>query len=109
MRLALLPSAVRLAQRTGAMGGVRKTKAGLNLKRWFKERWTDEKGNECGSSENKGVKKCRPSKKISSKTPKTWSQLGPSGKSRVVRQKRRVGMGRNAPRAANGMKVVKTQ
>lgn len=91
------------------MGRVRKTKAGLNLKRWFKEKWTDEKGNECGSSENKGVKKCRPSKKISSKTPKTWSQLGPSGRSRVVRQKRRVGMGRNAPRAANGMKVVKTQ
>jgi len=29
---------------------VRKTKAGLSLKRWFKEKWTDEKGNVCGSA-----------------------------------------------------------
>ena len=28
---------------------VRKTQAGLNLKRWFKEKWKDEKGNPCGS------------------------------------------------------------
>jgi len=86
---------------------VRKTKAGASLKRWFKEKWTDEKGNECGSSKNKGVKKCRPSKKVSKNTPKTWGQLGPSGKRRVVAQKKKVGMGRNAPRAACGMKVLK--
>ena len=35
---------------------VRKTQAGLNLKRWFKEKWTDEKGNPCGSSKNKNTK-----------------------------------------------------
>ena len=29
---------------------VRKTKAGANLKRWFKEKWTDQKGNPCGSN-----------------------------------------------------------
>ena len=28
---------------------VRKTKKGAALKRWFKEKWTDEKGNPCGS------------------------------------------------------------
>ena len=72
---------------------VRKTQAGLNLKRWFKEKWTDEKGNPCGSKKNKNTKKCRPSKRISSKTPRTWSSLSKSEKSRIVREKKRVGMG----------------
>ena len=36
---------------------VRKTKKGLALKRWFKEKWTDEKGNVCGSRKNKNTKK----------------------------------------------------
>ena len=35
---------------------VRKTKKGLALKRWFKEKWTDEKGNPCGSTKNKNTK-----------------------------------------------------
>jgi hypothetical protein len=43
---------------------VRKTQKGANLKRWFKEKWTDEKGNPCGSAKRKGVKKCRPSKRV---------------------------------------------
>ena len=72
---------------------VRKTQAGLNLKRWFKEKWKDEKGNPCGSKKNKNTKKCRPSKRISSKTPRTWSSLSKSEKSKVVREKKRVGMG----------------
>ena len=41
---------------------VRKTKKGLALKRWFKEKWVDEKGNPCGSAKNKNTKKCRPRK-----------------------------------------------
>ena len=49
---------------------VRKTKEGASLKRWFKEKWTDEKGNVCGSTKNKNTKKCRPSKRVSGKTPK---------------------------------------
>jgi len=90
------------------MPRVRKTKKGAALKRWFKEKWTDEKGNPCGSSKNKGIKKCRPSRKVSGGTPKTWSELGPSGKARVVREKKRVGMGRRTRKAACGMKVVKS-
>jgi hypothetical protein len=77
--------------------GVRKTQAGANLKRWFKEKWVDNKGLPCGSDKNKDVKKCRPSRKVSSKTPKTWGDLGPSGKAKAMREKRKVGMGRNAP------------
>ena len=72
---------------------VRKTQAGLNLKRWFKEKWKDEKGNPCGSSKNKAIKKCRPTKRISSKTPVTWKGVG-KRKAAVVAQKKAVGMGK---------------
>ena len=72
---------------------VRKTQAGLNLKRWFKEKWKDEKGNPCGSRKNKNTKKCRPSKRVSSKTPVTWKGVG-KRKAAVVAEKKRVGMGK---------------
>lgn len=80
---------------------VRKTKKGLALKRWFKEKWTDQHGRECGNSETKGVKKCRPSKKISKKTPKTWSQVSHK-KDALVAEKRRVGMGNRTSKAKHG-------
>ena len=35
---------------------VRKTEKGASLRRWFKEEWKDEKGNECGSTKNKNTK-----------------------------------------------------
>lgn len=73
---------------------VKKTKKGVDLKRWFKEKWTDEKGNVCGSSKNKKTKKCRPSKKVSSKTPRTWSSLSPDQKRKAVAEKKRTGMGK---------------
>ena len=75
---------------------VRKTKEGANLKRWFKEKWTDEKGNPCGSTKNKNTKKCRPSKRISGETVKTWSEMSSAEKKKVVAEKKRVGMGKRA-------------
>jgi len=75
---------------------VRKTKEGASLKRWFKEKWTDEKGNPCGSSENKNIKKCRPSKKVSGDTPVTWGEMSASQKAKAVAEKKRVGMGKRA-------------
>ena len=75
---------------------VRKTKEGLALKRWFKEEWTDEKGNECGSSKNKNVKKCRPSKRISGDTVKTWGEMSSQEKKKAINEKKRVGMGNRA-------------
>ena len=75
---------------------MRKTKKGLALKRWFKEKWTDEKGNECGSTKNKNTKKCRPSKKISGDTVKTWSEMSSTQKSKAVAEKKQVGMGKRA-------------
>jgi hypothetical protein len=73
---------------------VRKTKEGAALKRWFKEKWTDEKGNVCGSTKNKNTKKCRPSKRVSGKTPKTWSEMSFDEKKKAVSEKKKVGMGK---------------
>jgi len=73
---------------------VRKTKKGASLQRWFKEKWTDEKGNVCGSTKNKKTKKCRPSKRVSGKTPKTWKEMSPAEKKKAVAEKKRVGMGK---------------
>jgi len=73
---------------------VRKTKKGAALKRWFQEKWTDEKGNVCGSTKNKNTKKCRPSKRVSSSTPKTWSEMSFDEKKKAIAEKKRVGMGK---------------
>ena len=73
---------------------VRKTKKGAALKRWVKEKGTDEKGNVCGSTKNKRTKKCRPSKRVSSKTPNTWKEMSPAEKKKAVAEKKRVGMGK---------------
>lgn len=77
----------------------RKSKKGAAIRRWLKEDWTDQHGRECGSSETTGIKKCRPSKKISSKTPKTWSQVD---KKKEVNKKRKVGMGNKTSKAKHG-------
>lgn len=76
---------------------VRKGKAGANLKRWFKEKWTDQDGDACGKKKGK-VKKCRPSKKVSKKTPKTWKQVGKKKKA-LVAEKKKVGMGKRTKKA----------
>lgn len=90
----------RAAQQTAKCrkkkGIVRKTKEGSNLKRWAEEEWTEENGKPCGSSPKGKTKKCRPSKRVTSKTPVTWKEMSPSQKKRVVSDKRKVGMGRKA-------------
>jgi len=81
----------------------RKSEKGAAIRRWLKEDWTDQHGRECGSPETKGIKKCRPSKKISSKTPKTWSQVD---KNKEVAKKRKVGMGNRTSKANYGGEPV---
>ena len=63
---------------------VRKTQAGLNLKRWFKEDWRTPKGKKGYEG---GENTFRPTKKISSKTPLTWSELTPAEKARGQKEK----------------------
>ena len=66
----------------------RKTKAGLNLKRWFKEEWRTLSGDKDYS---KGDRTVRPTKRISSKTPVTASELTPAEKARARKEKREKG------------------
>jgi hypothetical protein len=70
-----------------------------DLRRWVKEKWVDQNGRPCGNDKTKGVKKCRPSKKVSGDTPKTWSSFDKKEKSALVAQKRKVGMGKRTPKA----------
>ena len=60
------------------------------LTRWFKEKWVDVKtGKPCGRSkgEKRGYPACRPSKRISSKTPTTASEMSAAEKARFKREK----------------------
>ena len=51
----------------------------MSLKRWFDEKWVDVKtGKPCGrqkGEKRKGYPACRPSKRVSSKTPKTRGEM----------------------------------
>lgn len=51
-------------------GQVRKGAEGRSLKRWQKERWKTKSGKPCGTKgEGASNSYCRPTKKVSSKTP----------------------------------------
>ena len=83
------------------MPKVRKTKKGLALKRWFKEEWVDVRtGKPCGrkKGEKRGTPYCRPSKRISSKTPKTAGEMSKSEKAKRIAQKKRLGQPAGKPR-----------
>ena len=86
---------------------VRKTKAGADLKRWFKEDWVDVRsGKPCGrkKGESRGTPYCRPSKRVSSKTPVTASELTPSQKRKRIAQKKRLGQPAGKPRRVKSVK-----
>ena len=60
------------------------------LTRWFAENWVDVKtGKPCGRSkgEKRGYPACRPSKRVSSKTPKTVGEMTAAEKARFKREK----------------------
>ena len=76
-----------------ASGSVRKSSEGTSLKRWEKEKWTDTRtGKACGAGGKNEY--CRPKVKVSSKTPKTISEISKSKLSAKKAEKSRVGMGR---------------
>jgi len=80
-------------KRGGTYKGKKSGKTGVA--RWMKEKWTTQDGSACGSAKFKGVKKCRPTVRVSSKTPVTWKELRAKGKaSEAIREKKRVGMGK---------------
>jgi hypothetical protein len=73
-------------------GNVIKSEKGSSLKRWDKENWKDTKsGKACGAGGKNEY--CRPTTRVSSKTPKTSSEISPSKLSAKKSEKSRVGMG----------------
>lgn len=70
------------------MARVRKTKAGANLRRWFKEEWRTLSGDKDYS---KGDRSFRPTKRISSETPVTSGELTEYEKKRGRTEKKREG------------------
>ena len=90
---------------------VRKTAKGAALKRWFKEDWKDVRtGKECGrqEGEKRGTPYCRPSKRVSSKTPKTSSEMTKAEKSKRIAQKKRLGQPAGKPKRVAPAKRRKT-
>jgi len=76
-----------------ASGTVKKSEEGTSLKRWEKEKWVDTRtGKACGAGGKNEY--CRPSTRVSSKTPKTKSEISPSKLIAKKAEKSRVGMGR---------------
>ena len=70
-----------------------------NLNRWFKEKWVDVSRKDkdgkhppCGRSKakkgSKGYPKCRPSVRVSSKTPKTSGEMTSGQKQAATKRKR---------------------
>ena len=89
---------------------VRKTKKGLALKRWFKEKWIDVRtGKPCGRTkgEKRGVPYCRPSKRVSSKTVKTASEMTASEKRKKIAEKKRLGQPAGKPRRVKSIRRKK--
>lgn len=89
---------------------VRKTKKGAALKRWFKEDWKDVRtGKSCGrqKGEKRGTPYCRPTKRVSSKTPKTASELSASEKRKKISEKKRLGQPAGKPRRVSAAKRKK--
>jgi hypothetical protein len=74
-------------------GSVRKTEEGTSLKRWAAEKWVDTRtGKSCGAGGKNEY--CRPTKRVSSQTPKTRGELSSSQLASKKAEKSRVGMGK---------------
>ena len=89
---------------------VRKTAKGAALKRWFKEDWKDVRtGKACGrrKGEKRGTPYCRPTKRVSSKTPKTASEMTKAEKAKRVAQKKRLGQPAGKPKRVASLKRKK--
>lgn len=89
---------------------VRKTAKGLALKRWFKEKWVDVRtGKPCGrrKGEKRGTPYCRPSKRVSSKTPTTAREMTASQKRKKIAEKKRLGQPAGKPRRVKNVKRKK--
>jgi hypothetical protein len=86
---------------------VLKSKKGAALRRWFREDWKDVRtGKACGrrKGEKRGTPYCRPTKRVSSKTPKTASEMSASEKRKKIAEKKRLGQPPGKPRRVSPAK-----
>ena len=76
---------------TGGARRPKKKKPSGGLTKWFKEEWVDVKtGKPCGRSKGekrKSYPACRPSKRVSSKTPKTTKEMSAAEKRKFKKAK----------------------
>ena len=89
---------------------VRKTKKGAALKRWVKEEWKDVRTGKAGGrgkGEKRGTPYCRPSKRVSSKTPKTSKEMTAAEKRSRISQKKRLGQPAGKPRRVKSLRRKK--
>lgn len=89
---------------------VRKTEKGASLRRWFKEDWKDVRtGKACGrqEGEDRGTPYCRPTKRVSEKTPKTASEMTSSEKRDRIAQKKSLGQPAGAPKRVKPLRRAK--
>ena len=63
----------------------------MSLRRWFKEEWKDVKtGKPCGrqkGEKRRGYPACRPTKRVSSETPKTTTEMTSEEKTKFKKNK----------------------
>lgn len=86
---------------------VRKTKKGADLKRWFKEEWVDVRsGKPCGrqEGEKRGTPYCRPSKRVSERTPVTASEITTAQKKKRITEKKKLGQPKGKPKRVSSVK-----
>lgn len=86
---------------------VRKTKKGADLKRWFKEKWVDVRsGKPCGrqAGEKRGTPYCRPSRRVTERTPVTAGEITSAQKKKRISQKKRLGQPAGKPRRVKPVK-----
>ena len=89
---------------------VRKTQKGADLKRWFKEEWVDVRsGKSCGrqAGEKRGTPYCRPSKRVSERTPVTASEISEGQKKKRISQKKKLGQPAGKPKKVKPIKRKK--
>lgn len=89
---------------------VRKTEKGAALKRWFDEDWKDvSTGKSCGrgKGEGRGTPYCRPTKRVSSKTPKTSGEMTAAEKRSKIAEKKRLGQPPGKPKRVKPLKRKK--
>ena len=84
----------------------------MSLDRWFKEKWVDVKtGKPCGrkKGESRAYPACRPSKRVSSKTPKTTGEMSSSEKARFKAEKtssKRISYNHQRRKGRNSLKIA---